>query len=120
MSSGCNTDSFECRVCAEASLSAAELRLQTLPRALSMVPEKVRVAGSVVVVPFRHVSSFVELDETEVREVAELVHDAATRILAAFRADGLNVWWATGALAGQVEPHFFVELVPRFVGVPYK
>jgi hypothetical protein len=30
------------------------------------------------------------------------------------------MWWDLGTIAGQVDSHFCVELVPRFDSVPYK
>ena len=75
--------------------------------------------GSVLIVVHRHVATFRELNDVELGDVAKLIHDVAPRILQAFGADGLGVTWATGALAGQVDPHFFVEMIPRFANVNY-
>ncbi|WP_168172540.1 HIT domain-containing protein [Rhodanobacter sp. C05] len=87
---------------------------------VALVPEFVRVPGSVIIVPRSNARCVMELTETEMGALARLIPAMARRIEAAFDPDGLNVWWATGQLAGQLEPRALAELVPRYKDAAYQ
>jgi diadenosine tetraphosphate (Ap4A) HIT family hydrolase len=87
---------------------------------VALVPEFVRVPGSVAIVSRGNARSIMELSEAEVSALARLLPAVALQIELAFDPQGLNVWWATGHLAGQTEPRALVELVPRYKDVPYQ
>jgi diadenosine tetraphosphate (Ap4A) HIT family hydrolase len=108
-----------CRICDEISRFSSEVKVRDAATASAVIPERGRVRGTVMIVVHRHVDSFIGLDEIELADVTQLIHDVSPRVLQALRADGLSIWWHTGAEAGQTDPHFFVEVVPRFANVPY-
>jgi len=87
---------------------------------VALVPEFVRVPGSIIILSRGNARCVMELADVEVQALARLVREMALRIEAAFDPQGLNVWWATGQLAGQLEPRVLVELVPRYKDVPYQ
>lgn len=87
---------------------------------IALVPEFIRVLGSIVIVSSSNARCVMELADPEVAALARLISAMARAIEAAFNPDGLNVWWATGELAGQLEPRALVELVPRYKDVPYQ
>jgi diadenosine tetraphosphate (Ap4A) HIT family hydrolase len=108
-----------CRICDEIARFSPEVTIRDAPTASAVAPARGRVLGTVMIVVHRHVDSFASLDEIELADVTQLIQDVSPRVLQALRADGLSIWWHTGAVAGQTDPHFYVEVVPRFAGVPY-
>ncbi len=108
-----------CRICEQVARFSPPVTVLDTPSASAVVAWKGRVRGSVIIVVHRHVTSFRDLNDVELSEVARLIHHVTPRMLQAYRADGLGVAWATGALAGQVDPHFLVEIIPRFANVPF-
>jgi histidine triad (HIT) family protein len=109
-----------CVVCASWEGEAASTVVAANRHAVCLVPEAVRAAGAVVVVPRRHALTAMDLDGPEMADVAALVHRVTRAIESSFDPDGLNIWWATGRLAGQPVEHLMVELCPRFAAIPYK
>lgn len=87
---------------------------------VALVPEFVRVPGSVIILSRGNARCVMELTHVEIDALARLIPAMALRIEAAFDPQGLNVWWATGQPAGQLEPRVLVELVPRYKDVPYQ
>lgn len=112
--------SAHCRICDEIARFSPEVTVRDAPTASAVVPSRGRARGTVMIVVRRHVDSFVSLDEIELADVTRLIHDVSPRVLRASRADGLSIWWHTGAVAGQTDAHFYVEVVPRFANVPYQ
>jgi diadenosine tetraphosphate (Ap4A) HIT family hydrolase len=87
---------------------------------VAFVPEFVRVPGSVIILSRSAARCVIELTDVELVALARLVPAIAFRIEVAFDPHGLNVWWATGALAGQIDARAIVEFVPRYKDVPYE
>jgi histidine triad (HIT) family protein len=106
-----------CRFLEDPPLSVV---IEETPHSLSFVPEIVRLEGALLVISRRHVRSSLELTSEESLDLLHTVRRAAAMIEQVFDPDGLNIWWATGVLAGQTEPHLHVELVPRHEGIEYK
>jgi histidine triad (HIT) family protein len=74
------------------------------------------VPGHVLVCPVRHVATMEELTHEEwaaVRGLVTRVKEVAGR---AFGAEGFNVAWNEGVMAGQTVPHLHLHVVPRRAG----
>jgi diadenosine tetraphosphate (Ap4A) HIT family hydrolase len=74
------------------------------------------VPGHIIIIPIRHVEKVdaVTSEEwTALREVLEKIKRVLTK---AFAAEGFNVAWNEGVVAGQSVPHFHIHLLPRKEG----
>ena len=74
-------------------------------------------SGHLLVVPFRHVADYTELDGGETAEVAELTKAALLALRTASGAQGFNVGLNLGTVAGAgIAPHLHQHVVPRWGG----
>ncbi|WP_114856058.1 HIT domain-containing protein [Brachybacterium sp. YJGR34] len=74
-------------------------------------------AGHLLVCPYRHVSDYTELDDAEVREVAELTRTAMRVVREVSRPAGFNLGMNQGVVAGAgIAAHLHQHLVPRWEG----
>ena len=109
-----------CIFCRYLSQPQPAVTLEETDHTLTFIPEAVRLEGALLVLSKRHVTHSLELNHEESMDLIHAVRRAALRIEQVFDPDGLNVWWATGILAGQTEPHLHVELVPRHEHIEYR
>ena len=73
--------------------------------------------GHVMVVPYRHVADYTELDEAETTELAEHTKRAMTALRAASNAQGFNIGMNMGGVAGAgIAAHLHQHVVPRWGG----
>ncbi|MBP2708089.1 HIT domain-containing protein [Microbispora sp. RL4-1S] len=74
-------------------------------------------SGHLMVVPFRHVPDYADLDEAETAELAEFTKRATRALRAASGAQGFNVGMNLGAVAGAgIAAHLHQHVVPRWGG----
>ena len=73
-------------------------------------------AGHSLIIPRRHVASFVEATLEERNAIFELLGHAKTGIDKEHRPDGYNIGINDGAAAGQTVMHLHVHLIPRYRG----
>ncbi|MFC4032107.1 HIT family protein [Streptomyces polygonati] len=74
-------------------------------------------SGHLMVVPYRHVADYTELDTAETVELAELTKHAMTALRAASGAHGFNIGMNQGAVAGAgIASHLHQHVVPRWGG----
>lgn len=73
--------------------------------------------GHLMVVPYRHVADYTELDEAETAELALLTKQAMTALRSASGAHGFNIGMNQGAVAGAgIAAHLHQHVVPRWGG----
>jgi len=73
--------------------------------------------GHLMVCPYRHVSSYVDLTVEETAEVASLTQSAVRVITAVSRPHGFNLGMNQGAVAGAgIAAHLHQHVVPRWGG----
>ena len=73
--------------------------------------------GHLLVVPYRHVADYTELDAAETAEVAELTKQAMTALRSAPGAHGFNIGLNQGSAAGAgIAAHLHQHIVPRWGG----
>jgi ATP adenylyltransferase len=73
--------------------------------------------GHLMVVPYRHLPTLVELSVDELHEVAQLTQRAEAALREAYKLEGINVGINLGAAAGAgIQGHLHVHLVPRWHG----
>ncbi|WP_063836152.1 HIT family protein [Actinacidiphila yeochonensis] len=74
-------------------------------------------SGHLMVVPFRHVADYTELDAGETAELAALTKQAMTALRSASGAQGFNIGMNQGAVAGAgIAAHLHQHVVPRWGG----
>jgi diadenosine tetraphosphate (Ap4A) HIT family hydrolase len=72
--------------------------------------------GHTLLIPKRHVGSFFELGEDEVRSLMELLKTAKANLDKEFSPDSYNIGSNDGPQAGQTVPHVHIHLIPRYAG----
>jgi histidine triad (HIT) family protein len=72
--------------------------------------------GHVLVALKKHAENIFALDEVQAGAVFRSAARVARAIRAAFEPQGLSVYQANGAAAGQTVPHLHIHLVPRHEG----
>ncbi|GAB77511.1 ATP adenylyltransferase [Austwickia chelonae] len=73
--------------------------------------------GHVLICPYRHVASYVELTAAEVAEFTDLTQRAIRTLKAVSRPQGFNIGMNQGAVAGAgVAAHLHQHVVPRWGG----
>jgi len=74
-------------------------------------------SGHVMVVPYRHVPSYLDLDTGETAELAEFTKSAMRALVAASGAQGFNLGMNQGSVAGAgIAAHLHQHVVPRWGG----
>lgn len=73
--------------------------------------------GHLMVVPYRHLATLVELSGDELIEVAQLTQLSEGVLREAYKLQGINVGMNLGHAAGAgIQGHLHVHLVPRWYG----
>lgn len=72
--------------------------------------------GHRLVVPRRHVASYLELAAGERRMLWDLVDDTLARLGEELSPDGFNVGVNVGPAAGQTVGHVHIHVIPRYTG----
>jgi ATP adenylyltransferase len=74
-------------------------------------------AGHLMLVPFRHIPEYTDLDPDETAELAEFTKQAMAALRAATGAQGFNIGMNQGAVAGAgIAGHLHQHVVPRWGG----
>ncbi|WP_460543395.1 HIT family protein [Glycomyces halotolerans] len=74
-------------------------------------------SGHLMVVPYRHVPDYTDLDVDEVAEMGSLTQEAMRVIRAAMGAHGFNIGMNQGQVAGAgIAGHLHQHIVPRWGG----
>jgi len=72
--------------------------------------------GHILVIPFRHVSSFWELQDDEMLAIKSMLKRCKIFIDKKFTPDAYNVGVNIGKPAGQTIMHVHIHLIPRYEG----
>ena len=72
--------------------------------------------GHTLIIPKRHVASFVDVTDAEHADLMSLLAAARYDLDREFRPAGYNIGINDGAAAGQTVPHLHIHLIPRYVG----
>ena len=68
----------------------------------------------VLIVPRRHSAMIYDLDETQASQIMQVAVKIARAIKTLTNCDGMNVFQANGAIAGQEVFHYHLHLLPRY------
>ncbi len=73
--------------------------------------------GHLMVVPYRHVFSIVDLVDDELLDISRMIQRSLLCLKEAFRPEGFNVGFNIGKVAGAgLEEHLHYHIIPRWVG----
>jgi ATP adenylyltransferase len=72
--------------------------------------------GHVMVAPYRHISSLLDLSDEETREFFELVKQSVIVLNQTMKPEGFNIGINLGKAAGAGETHLHLHIVPRWIG----
>jgi histidine triad (HIT) family protein len=78
-----------------------------------------RSEGALLVAIRRHADWITDLTKPELQELIALTQDATKLLYRTFQPDGIHTWCNSGAAAGQSEPHFHFQIVPRYTNRAY-
>jgi ATP adenylyltransferase len=74
-------------------------------------------SGHLLIVPYRHVADYTELDEKETAELADFTKRSMTALRSASGAHGFNIGMNMGSVAGAgIAAHLHQHVVPRWGG----
>ena len=74
-------------------------------------------SGHIMVIPYRHTSDILSLDEAERSEMMTLAQSAVAALNAAYAAEGYNLGINAGKAAGAgIDSHLHLHVVPRWNG----
>ncbi len=106
----------KCPFCLEHGLLFGDVIAQNEHAYLVTLPDPV-LKGSLMIIPLRHVETPFDLNEAEWLALKGLLTEAK-KILDARGAQGYNVGWNVGAVAGQHVPHAHLHVFARFADEP--
>lgn len=72
--------------------------------------------GHVLIIPKRHINSFVEASKEEISAMFELIVTCQRILENKFQPDGYNIGVNIGETAGQSIFHLHIHLIPRYKG----
>lgn len=72
--------------------------------------------GHTVVIPKKHFETFLELGETEAKDLIVGIKKVMERLDQVLQPDGFNVGWNEKPAGGQVVPHLHLHIFPRYKG----
>ncbi len=72
--------------------------------------------GHLLIIPFRHVSSFFGITEKEHTAIWNLVRKGKQHLDCLYHPEGYNIGINDGTVAGQTVMHLHVHLIPRYPG----
>jgi len=72
--------------------------------------------GHLLIIPFRHVSSFFSITNHEEAAMWNLVREGKKYLDSEFQPEGYNIAINDGVIAGQTVMHLHIHLIPRYQG----
>ena len=72
--------------------------------------------GHLLIIPYRHVSSYFDLTPEEKTAIFDLFEQAKNLLDREWKPDGYNIGVNVGEAAGQTVWHVHVHLIPRYKG----
>jgi len=94
-----------------------ELVVHRVAHAVVLLNRFPYTSGHMLVAPLRHVADFGELTDEEVLAAHRLASTAIGALAQAYRAQGYNLGWNLGRIAGAgIVDHVHLHVVPRWAG----
>ena len=106
----------ECIFCRIAGKEASAQTILETDKAISFLDIQPRSPGHSLVIPKKHASRLVELDDETIAAVFKATRDVVKAMQKALQPDAFNIGINDGEQAGQVVAHLHVNIIPRFKG----
>ena len=107
---------IDCDFCRIVSrIAPAEVVYET-DSMLAFFPLEPATRGHTLVIPKRHIESFLDLAPSDIPELGLTVVTVGRALRAVLAPEGMNVISSAGAAASQTVMHLHVHLVPRWSG----
>lgn len=74
------------------------------------------VPGHIIVCPVRHISKIDEISNEEIIKIKDFIILLKNSLKKSLDAEGFNVAWNEGSMAGQSVNHLHIHVVPRKIG----
>ena len=86
-------------------------------RAFALLNKFPYASGHLLVAPYRHGANFADLEDDEALEVHRLAASGIAALASVYRAEGYNLGWNIGRIAGAgIVDHGHLHVVPRWGG----
>jgi diadenosine tetraphosphate (Ap4A) HIT family hydrolase len=72
--------------------------------------------GHILIVPKEHKESYFDLDYDEITDINALIDECRDLLEEHYKAEGFNIGWNCGEVAGQTIFHAHCHLIPRYKG----
>jgi len=103
-----------CPFCDDPEVLAREILREELVRAF---PTNIPIVpGHTLIVPNRHVTKWTDMTASEQAALLGLLKNIQNALTKSFGAEGFNIAWNEGELAGQSISHFHLHVLPRSSG----
>jgi histidine triad (HIT) family protein len=103
----------QCIFCHILSGKVASKKVYEDDRCLAILDINPANPGHVLVLPKEHYSIMPLMPEEEIGYLFKIAKKISRAQIRGLKADGINIFAANGAAAGQKAPHFMIHLVPR-------
>lgn len=111
------TDGLECVFCAILAGRAEASVVYEDPSTLAFLDINPMVPGHTLVIPKTHRPNLAGLDSAQMAALIQVGNRIASAMrLSALRCEGVNLFLADGAAAGQEVMHVHLHVIPRFAG----
>lgn len=108
-------DIFTCAFCKIVRGEDCKVReIARNSKVIAFFPTNPALLGHCMVIPRRHVESFSDLTDEEVKDVMLAAQSLSKGVQQAFEPDGLNIIQSNGEAASQSVPHVHVHVLPRW------
>lgn len=103
-----------CPICNKISGKEKSFLVYEDSHVIAFLKEKPSVKGHVIIAPIRHFNIFEEVPDDLIEHVFGIANAVSRILFETFEAQGTNIIIENGVSAGQTEPHFTVNVIPRF------
>jgi len=110
----------DCIFCAIAERTAPAEVVQADSRTIAFLDINPATRGHTLVIPRKHATNLLEVDEEDLHRVASMAREIASRMPDALGAQGVNLLNSCGAAAWQTVNHFHLHVIPRYDDDPLK
>ena len=111
------SDPGDCLFCKIAAGDIPSTRVYEDERTIAFLDIAPLNAGHTLVVPRTHAASLEEIEPDDAQRIVRVAQRVAIALRrTGFRVEGVNLWLADGAAAGQDVFHAHMHVVPRFDG----
>ena len=105
---------MECVFCKIASGEIPSMKIFEDDFFMAVFDIKPANPGHFIVFPKKHIPFITEMNDRELGRLFLIIKELSKKIVSAVGAEGFNIIYSAGAVAGQITPHLIVHVIPRF------